>query len=82
MRLNKKEKKERGLTYAPVTLLVIALPVAVVPGMGVAAAEVVRMKEKKKRVGGTHHRPCHHPTRHRGRHDRGGGGGGGGGGGC
>ena len=45
--MNKKEKKKGGLTYAPVTLLVIALPVVMVPGMGVAAAEVVRMNEKK-----------------------------------
>ena len=71
VRLNKKEKKEQGLTYAPVALLVIALPVAVVPGMGIAAAEVVRMKERKKRVGGTHCCPRHHPTRRRGHRGRG-----------
>ena len=47
MRLNKKETKERGLTYAPITLLIIALPVVVVLGIGVTAAEVVRMKEKR-----------------------------------
>ena len=59
VRLNKKEKKERGLTYAPVTLLVIALPILMVTGMGIAAAEVVRMK-KKKWWEGTHCRPTHH----------------------
>ena len=64
--MNKNKNKKGGLTYVPVTLLVIALPVDVVPGMGVTAAEVVRMNEKKW-WGGTHHRPRHCPTCNRGR---------------
>ena len=39
VRLNKKEKKS-GLTYAPVALLIIALPIVVVPGVGVAAVMI------------------------------------------
>ena len=46
-----KKKKRRGLTYAAVTLLVITLPIVVVLGMGmgvgIAAAEVVRINNKK-----------------------------------
>ena len=63
-----KEKKRWGLTCAAVTLLVIALPIVVVLGMGVgvAAAEVVRMNERKQKSGGTHHCPHHHPTHRRG----------------
>ena len=39
----KRKKKLGGLTV----VLVVALPVVMVPGVGVAAAEVVRMNEKK-----------------------------------
>ena len=51
VRLNEK-KRRQGLTYAAVTLLIIALPIVVVLGVGrgvdVLTAEVVRMKERKK----------------------------------
>ena len=49
-------KKRRGLTYAAIILLVIALPVVVVlgVGVGVAAIDMVRMNKKKtqKKNGG------------------------------
>ena len=41
------KKKTQGLTYAAVTLLIIALPIVVVLSMGIATAEVVRMNEQK-----------------------------------
>ena len=67
MRLNNNNNKKGGLTYAPITLLVISLPIDVVPGVGVTTGEVVRMTEKKG-GGGTHHCPRHCPTcRGRGR---------------
>ena len=55
MRLNEK-KRQQGLTYAAITLLVIALPIVVVlgvgMGVGVPAAEVVRMNKKNEKKGG------------------------------
>ena len=51
VRLNEKEKRWWGLTYAAVTLLIIALLVVVVLGVGMGVgvtAEVVKMNEKKK----------------------------------
>ena len=71
-----KVRRRQGLSYAAVTLLITALPVIVVLGMGmgegITTAEVVRMNKKKKTItkGGTHCCPRHHPTHHCG-HGRG-----------
>jgi hypothetical protein len=54
VRLHEKEKRWSGLTYTAVTLLIITLPVIVIlgVGMGIAAAEVVKINEKKNKKGG------------------------------
>ena len=58
-----KKKKVGGLTIIPV----ITLPVIMVQGVGIAAAEVVRMNEKKKKKTGWGDSPFHCGCRGHGR---------------